>query len=148
MSIFTNAREVILRVREASIEARRKSALITAFDLIALVKLRVQTQGKDSNNVSFVPYTLPYAKEVKRQGGNPNKVTFTRTGRMWAAIKPEIIEDTIERTVVEIKARTQDAQNKLNGQFRKRGNILLLTDEEIEIALEGHLERILNETNV
>lgn len=148
MNIFTNAKEVILRLKLSVIEARQKTALITALDLIALVKLRIQTEGRDANNQSFVPYTLPYAKDRQNFGAQTGFVDFTRTGRMWASIRPEIIEDTIEKTVVEIKSRTAEGQAKLNGQFKKRGNILLPTNEEIEIILGKHLDEIISKADV
>lgn len=151
MPIITNIgefKEEIRRVKISLVSQRADVLLKVASDVLALTKRRVQQTGINSDGDSFEGYTTPYSKVRKKKGLQIQRVDFTDTGRMWTSIRPELIENTQERTVIEVKPSTQAEQDKLNGQFKKRGNILLPSAEELRIAqeiAEECVEEILNQ---
>lgn len=113
-------------------EAMGEDALIAGLDAVALTKSRVQQSGLDSQEQQFSDYVPSYAKQRSEEGYQTSYKDYTKTGQMFGSVSPELLEVTQEYARVEIKARTQDNQDKINGAFRKDGNILLNTDEEIE----------------
>lgn len=122
---------------------RDADVLRISFDLIAQVRLRVQTSGENYLDRPFNPYTPGYSKQRAKSGYQVGYVDFTRTGRLWASIRPEVISRTENVTTVETTARTAQDVNKLLGARRKRGNILLPSQGEIEIAREANRQRVL-----
>lgn len=140
-----NARDYIrnLRARLEALEAARPAeTLRITLDLVALVKLRVQTRGENFRETPFAPYTSGYARQRAKAGYQVGYVDFTRTGRLWASVRPEVVKNEPGRTLIQVTARTADDQDKLRGARRKRGNILLPSEKEIEIARRSNRERI------
>lgn len=120
---------------------RAENALIAGLDLIALNRLRIQEEGTDSKGNAFDPYTEGYEEQRIKDGYQTAYVDFTRTGKMMASIQPQIIEETTEGVVIEIRANNDLDQAKINGAFSKRGNILLNTEEELTEVLAAYNER-------
>ena len=140
-----NARDFIrnLRARLEALEANRPAeTLRITLDLVALVKLRVQTRGQSAAGPLFAPYTPGYARQRAKAGYQVGYVDFTRTGRLWASVRPELVRSEMGRTLIEVTARTSEDRDKLRGARRKRGNILLPNEKEIAIAARGNRERI------
>lgn len=126
---------------------RDNEALIIASDIHALVQLRIQTTGIAYTGSKFSPYSSGYAKQRKKAGAQTRIVDFTLTGEMWRNIRPEIIESTPTKTVVEIKARTANNQMKLTAALTQpasgpRGNILFPNERELAIANEANRQRV------
>lgn len=141
------ARDFIKKLRNnlQGWQARRDKELLTiALDLSAQVKFRIQSSGRDSNNQSFAPYTPIYSRVRARAGYQVQYVDFTRTGRLMANIKPEILSSDINGATVRITARDSGNQSKLVGALKKRGNILVPTQDEINDAFEAYAERAVN----
>lgn len=111
-------------------------------DLIAQVRLRVQVFGTDYNERPFVDYTPGYKRERAKAGYQVDHVDFTRTGRMWASVRPATLNETDSGVLIEAAARTPADRDKLRGQRRKRGNILLPSDDEVRIAAEANSQRL------
>ena len=109
----------IQRVK-AEIEAQRPAeALRMATDGLTLTKRRVQGSGTDATGKKFEGYTPIYAKYGRKaKGYQAGHVDFTRQGRMWASIHPEIEGNDYGSTEVVIKAGDAENQAKLNGQFK------------------------------
>lgn len=142
-----NVREALAKLqaaRAALIDNREADVLRISFDLAALIKLRIQTTGQDSSNTPFSPYTPDYSKKRKKAGYQVSFVDFTVTGRMFANIAPRIVSSTETGAVVEIGATDDKTKLILAGQFKKRGNILLPTEEEKELVRRLNRERIKN----
>lgn len=141
-----DSREFIQKIQRVKEEMRRNrpaETLVIANDALALIKLRIQTSGESAAGSPYEGYTSIYAKYGRRaKGYQDDYVDFTRTGNMFKSIRPEVIENTVDRTVVEIKARDRESQTKLNGQFRKRGNILEPSESEIRMVNEANRDRI------
>lgn len=137
----------IKQIRDELIEERPKEVLLIANDMLALTKLRIQTTGTDSNNQPFEEYTTPYKKERIRRGASASRVDFTLTGAMFRNIIPRITNETKETTTVTIKAGNKAQQDKLDGQFKKRGNILSPTKEELDFLQQLLTERLQNKLN-
>jgi len=131
--------EAMRRLREN----RPAETLRIAFDLNAAVQLRIQTRGQNFQERSFPPYTPGYAKRRAKAGFQVGYVDFTRTGRLWASVQPQLVQDTAEKTVVVTTARTPRDQDKLRGARRKRGNILQPSQKELDLANAANEERLL-----
>ena len=119
-------------VRAEIIDTRADRALLVSNLFLAILKDRIQREGKNSDGAQFMPYTTPYKKKREKGGYQTGYVDFTVTGRMWANITPQAEIPSPGVAEVVIKARDQENQDKLNGQFKKRGNILTATEEEID----------------
>jgi hypothetical protein len=122
-------------------QQRQRLALLVANDLLALVKLRTQSTGIDSDGVLYSPYTPKYSiSGRKNKGYQYFYVDFTRTGRMWNSILGRIESTTNNSVNIVVKASFAKEQEKLNtqsfwGDPKRRGNIL--TPSKSEIALAG-----------
>lgn len=151
MPIRTNLTDLINRlkaVRENIIKNRPDNIQRIASDTLALTKRRVQQTGIDSEGQSFVDYDPIYAVKGRQElGYQSDIVDFTRTGKMLNSVKAFPVSSNDSETVVEVKASRQSEQDKLNGQFRLRGNILLPNSDEIEFATQANDERVQNELN-
>lgn len=128
-------------------EERERNAFLISADLAASVKLRIQKTGVNSEGQQFEDYTSVYTKRRRKDGFQARYIDFTRTGRMFASIQPRVTSHTDAKTAVTIKAGNSKEQTKLNGQARKRGNILLPTDEEIQQINELNRQRVIRVVN-
>jgi hypothetical protein len=96
-----------------------------------------------------VPYTKQYAEKGRKKLGYQSEyVDFTRRGRMWANVKAKVTTTTNDTVTVVIKADLANEQLKLNGQARKRGNILTPSKYELQIAQLADKERRIKIINV
>lgn len=130
-------RAKIAKMQESHIE----DCLATANDGIAMVKLRIQTSGLDKNSSPFAPYTSPYAKWRQNKGYQVGYVDFTVTGRLWANVRPFISSQVPGAITIQVKASNAGDQKKIDGAFKKRGNILLNTPDEERILTLTHAQR-------
>lgn len=122
---------------------REAETLRITFDLMAQVKNRIQTSGTDYQGAMFPPYTPDYAKYGRvKMGYQIRYVDFTRDGRLWASIQPFTVKKTVDVVEFEVAPRDSENQDKLNGQYAKRGNILLPSESEIEAARQANNLRI------
>lgn len=122
---------------------READATRIALDQIALTKLRIQTKGQNSENQPFSPYVPTYAKQRQKAGYQVGYVDFTRTGRMWAAVRPFVVKSSVFSATIEIRGADQRAQDIIAGARPKRGNILQPSREEIELSREANRQRVL-----
>jgi deoxyadenosine/deoxycytidine kinase len=132
-------KNVALEIRKT--KARR--GLAVALRVLALVKDRIQRTGENSEGQQFEDYVTAYSQRRKKDGYQVAYVDFTRTGRLWNKITPQVIKEDDKSVNVEVRARDQRNQDKLDGQFRKRGNILLPNEEEEAFATELSRNQIL-----
>lgn len=121
---------------------RARDVLNISLEAKALMQLRIQTRGYNFQEQPFSPYTPAYAKNRKNAGYQADYVDFTRTGNLWANVRPEVVENTEYTTTVEITARDRGNQAKLQGAVPKRGNILRLSDAEIDLLRQLNEQRI------
>ncbi len=122
---------------------RQTEALLIAKDMYALVSRRLQNEGEDSQGNKFKLYSVAYKAKRKSLGLPVDKRTHTFTGDMFKSTRPIIVEHSLTRTVVEIRANDRKNQNKLNENSKIVGtNILKLNDEEKNLLEELNLERI------
>jgi len=129
--------------RFAEMSANRdRDALNIALEVKALVQLRIQTTGQNFDEVLFSPYTAQYAKNRQKAGYQTEYVDFTRSGNLWANVRPEVIESTEVKSVVEITARDDRNQVKLQGAVKKRGNILLVSQSEADLIAQLNQQRV------
>ena len=144
--------EFIAKIQRAQRELdanREAETLRITFDLMAQVKDRIQTSGTDYQGAMFPPYTPSYAKYGRvKMGYQIRYVDFTRDGRLWASIQPFTVKKTVDVVEFEVAPRDSENQDKLNGQYAKRGNILLPSEKEIEAARQANNDRITKYLNL
>lgn len=137
------------RQRLAEMERNRdQDALVIASDLIAQVQLRIQTSGINYQGLAFTPYSEGHKRRRVKAGAQNTYVDFTITGQMWRNIRPEVVRSDASSTTVQITARDQLNQNKLRGAVNSpkrgpRGNILIPSDEEIQLANIANRDRVI-----
>lgn len=138
---------LIERIRQIKADItnnREEDALRIGFDLSALIKLRIQTSGQNADGGAFAPYVPPYAKEREKSGYQVGYVDYTRTGRMFAAVRPRVEKSNVFSATVVIEGSDQRSKDIIAGAVKKRGNILRASKEEIELAKESNRQRIAN----
>ena len=90
-----------IRQNLADLRANRERELqIIGADLSTLIKLRIQGSGENYLNTKFSPYTAGYAKQRTKKGFQTSYVDFTRSGRMWASVYPDVQGNSAVMTVV------------------------------------------------
>ena len=131
-----------IRQNLADLRANRERELqIIGADLSTMIKLRIQGSGENYLNTRFSPYTPGYAKQRAKKGFPTDKVDFTRTGRLWSSVYPDVQGNSAVMTVV-ISAHGQDNKDKVEGAVKKRGNILRPSQEELDLAEEANNLRV------
>lgn len=131
-----------IRQNLADLRANRERELqIIGADLSTQIKLRIQGSGENYLNTKFSPYTTGYAKQRQKKGFQTSYVDFTRTGRLWASVYPDVDGNTAIATVV-ITAHGQDNIDKVEGAVKKRGNILRPSQEELDLAEQANAARV------
>ena len=127
--------------RAELLRTRSNDALLSALDLLALVKRRIQSKGESSTGAAFSPYTKDYKKFREQRGAQTAYVDATLTGRLMANIQPMVESDTNEATTVSIAARSKENINKMLGFAKKRGNLLLPNKAEIDLLKKIYVQR-------
>jgi len=132
-----------IRQNLADLQANRERELqIIGADLSTLIKLRVQGSGEDYLNTRFRPYNVDYAKERQKKGFQISHVDYTRTGRMWASVYPDVDGNASVYTVV-ITAHGDDNIKKVKSAvLHKRGKILRPSQEELDLAEQANNARV------
>lgn len=136
---------IIARIRQVkhNLEANREAeATRIVLDQIALTKLRVQTKGESYTGAAFAPYVPAYKKERQSKGYQVGYVDFTRTGRMWAAVRPVTVRVSVFSATIAIEGADQRARDIIAGARPKRGNIVQPSKAEIELSRLANRERI------
>lgn len=126
---------------------RPAEALQLVNNLNALVKLRVQTEGKDSQNKPFSPYSEGYAKRRAKAGFQIQYVDFTRSGRLWANVQPVVIDVKENSIIIQVSARDAENIQKLKGALVQpkaspRGQIIRPSRQEIDLVAGLNRNRI------
>ena len=122
---------------------RDKFALQVASDVKGLVANRMQNSGVDSTGRKMKLYSASYKAKRQAFGLPVDKRTTTFTGDMWADIRPEIESSTATRTVVLIKARSSENQEKVNYNSKIIGlSILGPNTLEQKYITDSNQERI------
>lgn len=171
MSIL-NFRENIKNFIEELNATRERESILIAQESAALVRNRVQNEKVDSNGSSFgsystavVPQWMLWGKSLSqgaedriregdwfqsytdlREANNlpTDAINFTFSGAMWKNIGVIGVENTNDSTTVAFGGQTERAENILDWQSDKHGNIIELNEQERQFILEAHSERIGN----
>lgn len=132
----------IAKAKAEMIANRERDALAIATDQIALMKLRIQSEGADFDNVPFVPYSAGYAQERKDAGYQIAFVDLTRSGRFLASFVPVVTDSNVFSATVEIRPGSAEMVTRLTKLQRKRPKIVGSTPEEIELVRKANRARI------
>jgi hypothetical protein len=133
----------IIQAKNDLIANREADALRIVLDQTALLKLRIQSTGKDFQGAPFPDYVPAYKNKRQKEGYQIQFVDLTRTGRTLASIEPSIVESSIFAATVIIQGGNSESQAILRGLSKKRGNVLRFSEQEIALAQRANRERIL-----
>lgn len=137
----------IQQLKSDLLRTQAQRVLAIAFDVSALIKLRIQTRGENSQNEKLPYYTPFTVRSRKAQGYQVGFVDYTQTGQLWASVGPRVISEGGGKVSVVIESRNQRGKDILDKAVPKRGNLLLASDEELKIAQDAYtrsLENLLN----
>jgi len=132
----------------AAIRANRAiQCLEISRDLAALVRLRLNTQGRDFQGQQFSPYSPGYAKFRAGKGRQIAFPDFNFSGALQNATRPEVESQTPDSVTIVTTARDALSQKKLLGALgtpkgAPRGNILLPSKGEVDLAAQANEKRI------
>lgn len=130
---------IIRQIRADLNRTREQRVLQVAFDLSALIKLRIQSRGENYQGSPLPPYTPFTVRDRKAKGYQVGYVDYTQTGRLWASVSPRLVSsDDGGVTTVVIESREQRGKDILERAEPKRGNLLLASDEEIKLANDAY----------
>lgn len=130
-----------LRNYSSELEAtREKDALRVSLDIIAQVKLRIQGAGKDYNEQPFTPYTPKYKETRAKLGYQTERVDLTRTGRLWANVRPVVIAKSLGIVTISVGAISKDNELKVRGFVKKRPNPMLPSKKELTRAQTAYFQ--------
>lgn len=136
---------ILARIRQIKadiINNRERDMLRIALDQVALIKLRIQTSGKNANGNPFAPYDPNYSKQRQKAGYQVGFVDYTRTGQFWAGIRPRVVSSDIFQTTVQLESDNPRGEDILAGAEKKRGNLLTPSKEEIEFVRTANKKRL------
>lgn len=139
---FEGVLESIRKAKADIIANRETDGLRMAFDLLALVKLRIQTSGENADGGQLAPYTPFTKRDRASKGYQIGFVDYTQTGRFWGNIRPRVESATIVEAVIVIGPTDAYGRAVLDSAEPKRGNLLLASKEEIELVKKVNLERV------
>jgi len=132
--------ERIREIKAKILSSGPQRVLSIAFDLSALIKLRIQTRGENSQGASLLPYT-PFTKaDRKAKGYQIAFVDFTQTGQLWASVGPRLLSSADGVSTVVIESRNARGKGILEKAVAKRGNLLEISESETEIATNAYRE--------
>lgn len=151
-------------------ENRERESLIIGKETVALVRLRVQNEGVDSNGQSFGGYSKAVVPQYYYYGrslsdGAEDKVKagdwflsyeefrednnlrtdikdFTFSGEMWRNAGVTDIQSDQYKTDVTLGGQTQRSAELLSYHSDKYGNLLAPNEQEITFIVDSHIERI------
>lgn len=131
-----------IRLEKHLSETNKEDALLVGFDSLAILKNRIQRTGRNSEGDRFERYTPSYAKYGRKKLGYQDRyVDFTRKGELMRSLKAVITKASRNSVEVQLSADNATDQQKINGSFAKRGNILKLSEAERERARLGYAAR-------
>lgn len=130
------------------IQEQANDALLTGLDAKALVQLRVQNTGIDYLGNPFDGYSTPYAMKRQDAGRQDKHVDMTFRGHFWNNTKPRIIDQKGGVVTVRLGPDNPTDQAKLDGQVKKRGNMLLLSKDEVRILTDSYTRRRLRHLTI
>ena len=131
---------------------------IIAKDAIAVVKNRIQERGVDSEGSTFPAYSEAYKKKkANSKTGNKNTSyrDFTASGDMLRRLDIVSAGDESGKYVVRVGGKTDDAQDKIdgnsfgNGKWEGVGDILEVSDKEQEgfqETMDDELQKIIDKS--
>ena len=137
----------IRQLKSDLLRTQAQRVLAIAFDVSALIKLRIQTRGENSQNEKLPYYTPFTVRSRKAQGYQVGFVDYTQTGQLWASVGPRLISEGDGKVSAVIESRNQRGKGILDKAVPKRGNLLLASEEELKIAQDAYtrgLENLLN----
>lgn len=120
---------------------RAAELLRIGVSLAGQIKLRISETGRDSEGQAFPDYVPAYKKTRARLGFQVEYVDFTRSGALFRDVNAYEVQEDGDRATVAITARRGENQDKLRGAVRKRGNILVPSQQELDIAVAAYEER-------
>jgi len=131
-----------LKSRLEAWKANRAGELLRiGVSLAGQVKLRISEEGRNAAGQPFPDYVPSYKKTRASLGFQVEYVDFTRSGALFRDVNAFLLSDDGRRSVVSITAKRNENQDKLRGAVRKRGNILVPSEDELALAVAAYEDR-------
>ena len=113
-----------------------------AQDGLALVDRRITREGKNAQGNAFPRYTPGYEAQKKRAGRYRGIVDLQFTGDMWKNTR--VVSNTVSGTSVRVVVAGGDkfTQDKIDGNSDLRGDILQVSEKEVQILIDDSRERL------
>jgi hypothetical protein len=132
--------EKLRRFRDELVETQVEDALLSTLDAIALLKLRLAS-GENSTGGQFSDYSTLYSNQRADRGLQTGVKDFNVSGQLYISILPEVVSSEPGTVHVDVVPRGNDNQNKVKGQFKRDGNILLPSKDEIKDVTVAYSRR-------
>lgn len=140
--------ERIRQLKADFIATQGQDMLAAAFDLSALIKLRIQTTGQNYQG-GQLPYYTPFTVRTRKaKGYQVGFVDYTQTGQLWASVGPRLISADNGIAKVVIESRNERGKGILDKAEPKRGNLLQPSADELKTVEESYKLRRLNRLNI
>lgn len=172
---FLNFAEKIGLIIEDLNQNRERESLIIAKETLALVRLRIQNYGEDSEGQAFDLYSQAVLPKWFYKGKSLNKTSedrvdngawmlsyeefreinnlrtdikdFTFTGDMWRNVGVVSVEVSGASVSVAVGGQTTRAADLISYHSDKYGNLLAPNESEIDFLTAAHKERVFNTIN-
>jgi len=169
MSFLDLAARLKLVIEELN-STREQESILIGKETIALVRLRVQNSKENEFGQPFgqysealVPQWMYYGKSLSdgaedkiRQGDwfqsyadfreannlDSEDIDFTFSGDMWRNTGVKMVQSSGAQTVVIVGGQTTRAQDIIDWQEERYGNIIAINEEEERFVIEAHEERV------
>ena len=168
MSFLDLAARLKLVIEELN-STREQESILIGKETIALVRLRVQNSKKNEFGQPFGQYSiiqmpswmffgkslkpsaesevndldeLSYAEFRDINGLDSEDIDFTFSGDMWRNTGVKMVQSSGAQTVVIVGGQTTRAQDIIDWQEERYGNIIAINEEEERFVIEAHEERV------
>jgi len=115
-----------------------------AENAITYIRDRVQEKGLNPEGGQYKDYSLGYKRYKEKKGKYKGFVDFTFSGRMFNNIKLVSPKDELDQGIAVIKATTQEDAGKLQKNTLARGDILMVSKQELEQLKKDYEQGILD----
>lgn len=145
---FESEIEKLRKIKADFIASQGQDLMAAAFDLTALMKLRIQTTGQNFQG-GQLPYYTPFTvRSRKAQGYQVGYVDYTQTGQLWASVAPRLLSAGDGKASAVIESRNERGKGILDKAVPKRGNLLQPSQEELQTTLAAYKLRRLQRLNI
>lgn len=144
MGLKERANEIQRLVAEVQAE-QADEALQIGFDLLGLIKARVQQNGLNAEGNQFSDYSPAYARRGRAElGYQTNYKDFTRTGKLLAEANAQVEGQSGATVQVSIGPTGQLNIDKTAGALKQGDEIFRTSQAERDLVMRAYAQRIIS----